>query len=55
VPDRPSEHVGELEVPVIARDRSGFRPGEIDQIVQLALRSVAPSSQGSAAAMRVRL
>lgn len=34
-----------LEGPIIARvmhDRSGFRPGEIDQIVGLVLRAVAP-------------
>lgn len=35
-----------LEGPMIARvmhDRSGFRPGEIDQIVELVLRAVAPA------------
>ena len=35
-----------LEGPMIARvmhDRTGFRPGEIDQIVELVLRAVAPA------------
>ena len=37
-----------LEGPMIARvmhDRAGFRPGEIDQIVELVLRAVAPADR----------